>query len=100
MKRFLRQRPNTEEVDSIAIRSREVFSAAKVYMSVGGRMYSGAPIHSSYIPDVVLEHARNVTVKLHHMVGRFIKLQLYFASRWLMISEVSFDSGKNYRILW
>nr|XP_024218866.1 discoidin domain-containing receptor 2 isoform X2 [Halyomorpha halys] len=70
----------------------QVFSAAKIYMSVGGRMYSGAPIHSSYIPDVVLEHARNVTVKLHHMVGRFIKLQLYFASKWLMISEVSFDS--------
>lgn len=56
-------------------------------------MYSGPPIKYAYIPDVVLEHARNVTIKLHHMVARFIKIQLYFASRWLMISEVSFDSG-------
>lgn len=46
------------------------------------------------MPDMVLEHARNVTIKLHHRIGRFLKLQLYFASRWILLSEISFDSGK------
>ncbi|XP_014243467.1 discoidin domain-containing receptor 2-like isoform X3 [Cimex lectularius] len=70
----------------------QVFSLAKVYMSVGGKLFSGKPIEYSYMPDTVMEHARNVTIKLHHMAGKFLKLQLYFEHRWMMISEVSFDS--------
>lgn len=52
------------------------------------------------MPDTVMEHARDVTIKLHHRVGRFVQIQLYFASKWIMLSEVSFISGKelfNYR---
>lgn len=41
-----------------------------------------------------MEHARDVTIKLHHRVGRYVQLQLYFASKWIMLSEVSFISGK------
>jgi discoidin domain receptor family protein 2 len=41
-----------------------------------------------------MEHARNVTIKLHNRVGRYLRLQLYFAAKWIMISEVSFDSGE------
>ncbi|RZF47106.1 hypothetical protein LSTR_LSTR005184 [Laodelphax striatellus] len=71
----------------------QVFSQAKVYFSVNsGRQFSGEPVQFSYMPDLVMEHARNVTVKLHHRIGRYLKLQLYFASRWLLLSEVSFDS--------
>lgn len=66
---------------------------AKVYLSVGGKLFSGEPIHAPYMPDVIMENARNVTIKLHHTIGRFLKLQLYFASRWILVSEVSFDSG-------
>lgn len=57
-------------------------------------MFNGEPVHFSYMPDLVLEHSRNVTIKMHHRVGRFVRLQLYFASRWIMISEVSFTSGE------
>ncbi|XP_073975578.1 discoidin domain-containing receptor 2 isoform X4 [Rhodnius prolixus] len=70
----------------------QVFSLAKVYLSVGGKLFSGEPIHAPYMPDVIMENARNVTIKLHHTIGRFLKLQLYFASRWILVSEVSFDS--------
>ncbi|KAG8230055.1 hypothetical protein J437_LFUL000891 [Ladona fulva] len=72
----------------------QVFSHAKVYFSIGGRQFNGEPVFFSYMPDLIMEAARNVTIKMHNRVGRFVKLQLYFASRWIMISEVSFDSGE------
>lgn len=74
----------------------QVFSHAKIFISIGGNVYNGEPVHFSYMPDLVLEHARNVTIKLHNRIGKFIKLQLYFASRWILLSEISFDSGKSH----
>lgn len=70
----------------------QVFSQAKVYFSIIGQHFIGEPVHFTYMPDLVMEHARNVTIKLHQRVGRFLKLELYFASKWILISEVSFDS--------
>ncbi|XP_068918044.1 discoidin domain-containing receptor 2 [Tenebrio molitor] len=70
----------------------QVFSHARAFFSVNGNLFNGEPVHFSYMPDLVLEHARNVTIKLHHRIGRFLKLQLYFASRWILLSEISFDS--------
>ncbi|XP_054276180.1 discoidin domain-containing receptor tyrosine kinase B-like [Macrosteles quadrilineatus] len=70
----------------------QVFSHAKVYLSIGGRQFPGEPVHFSYMPDLIMEHARNVTVKLHHRIGRFLKLQIYFAATWILLSEVSFES--------
>ncbi|KAF6201840.1 hypothetical protein GE061_004235 [Apolygus lucorum] len=60
--------------------------------SIGGSMYSGRGVTYSYMPDKVLEHARNVTIHLHNHIAKFVKIQLYFADRWIMISEVTFDS--------
>ncbi|XP_019874685.1 discoidin domain-containing receptor tyrosine kinase B [Aethina tumida] len=70
----------------------QVFSHARAFFSFNGNTFNGEPVHFSYMPDLVLEHARNVTIKLHQRIGRFLKLHLYFASRWILISEVSFDS--------
>ncbi|XP_033297638.1 discoidin domain-containing receptor 2-like isoform X2 [Bombus vosnesenskii] len=70
----------------------QVFSYAKVYLGTGGNQFNGEPVHFSYIPDLVLEQARDVTIKLHSRAGRFLKLQLYFAARWIMLSEVIFES--------
>jgi hypothetical protein len=72
----------------------QIFSYAKVYLGTGGNQFIGEPVHFSYIPDQVLEQAREVTIKLHSRAGRFLKLQLYFAARWIMLSEVIFESGK------
>lgn len=72
----------------------QVFSHAKVHFSIGGHQFFGEPVFFSYMPDVIMEHARNVTIKLHNRVGRYLRLQLYFAAKWIMISEVSFDSGE------
>ncbi len=43
--------------------------------------------------DTLMEYARPVMITIPHRVGKFIKLQLFFDARWLMISEVSFVSG-------
>ncbi|KAJ8972944.1 hypothetical protein NQ317_004153 [Molorchus minor] len=69
-----------------------VFSEAKVFFSVGGKRYKGEPITFDYIEDRIFESPRNISIKLHHRVGRFVKLQLFFAARWTLVSEISFDS--------
>ncbi|CAG9771116.1 unnamed protein product [Ceutorhynchus assimilis] len=70
----------------------QVFSHARTFFSLNGRKFNSEPVHFSYMPDLVMEHSRNVTIKLHQRIGKFLKLQLYFASRWILLSEVSFDS--------
>nr|CAD7425484.1 unnamed protein product [Timema monikensis] len=70
----------------------QVFSEANIMFSVGGRYYVGEPITYTYIEDRIFENSRNISIKLHHRVGRFVKLQLHFAAKWIMISEVTFDS--------
>lgn len=69
-----------------------VFSGAKVFFSVGGKRYKGEPITFDYIEDHIFETPRNISIKLHHRVGRFVKVQLQFAARWILISEITFDS--------
>lgn len=71
----------------------QVFSVAKVSFSVDGKKYKGEPIRFDSMDDRIFENARNVSVKLHHRIGRFVKLQLYFAERWILVSEVSFESS-------
>lgn len=45
--------------------------------------------------DKIFETPRNVSIKLHHRIGRFIKLRFTLAAKWLMISEITFDSGES-----
>ncbi|XP_024085741.1 discoidin domain-containing receptor 2-like, partial [Cimex lectularius] len=70
----------------------QVFSEMNIMFSVGGVYYYGDPITYDYMEDRIFEHSRNVSIKLHRRVGKFVKLQLHFAARWIMISEVTFDS--------
>ncbi|XP_037881946.1 discoidin domain-containing receptor 2, partial [Glossina fuscipes] len=75
------------------IKDVQVFVRAKVFFSIGGRQYIGEPVQFSYMPDTMLDHARDVTIKLHHRLGRYLQLHLYFAARWLMLSEITFISA-------
>lgn len=70
----------------------QIFSYAKVLFSVGGKRFKGEPITYEYMEDRIFENARNISIKLHHRVGRFVKIQLHFAAKWLLVSEISFDS--------
>ncbi|XP_073975593.1 discoidin domain-containing receptor 2-like isoform X2 [Rhodnius prolixus] len=70
----------------------QVFSKARIWFSIGGSVFSGRSVSYSYMPDKVLENARNVTIHLRNHLAKYVKLQLYFASKWIMISEVTFES--------
>ena len=77
----------------------QVFSKADVWFSVDSATYEEEPLSYSYIPDIVLENARNVSIGLHERHGRFVKMHLYFAGRWIMISEVTFDGSKPFIVV-
>lgn len=70
----------------------QVFSKAEITFSTNGRHYFGDPITYTYMEDRVFENSRNVTIKLHRRVGRFVKMKLYFSNQWIMISEIIFDT--------
>ncbi|KAK8752236.1 hypothetical protein OTU49_012649 [Cherax quadricarinatus] len=70
----------------------QVFSRARVLFSVGGRYFSPRAVEYNYMQDTVSEYARNVTIKVHHRVAKFVKVQLYFQARWILLSEVFFVS--------
>ena len=44
-------------------------------------------------PDDLFEEARTVPIRLSGVVGRHLRLKLHFQARWIMLSEVSFESG-------
>ncbi|KYM94354.1 Discoidin domain-containing receptor 2, partial [Cyphomyrmex costatus] len=72
----------------------QVFSQIDILFSIGGKYYTGEPITYTYMEDKIFETSRNVTIKLHHRVGKFVKLRLHFSDRWIMVSEVTFDSDR------
>ena len=46
------------------------------------------------MPDLAMENARNVTINLKEEHGQYVMLQLSFAAKWILISEITFFSGK------
>ena len=62
------------------------------YFSTDGLTY-----HPQYVKVVnkqlsLSRQTQNITLSLAQRVGRFVKLELYFDNKWLLISEVSFSS--------
>ena len=45
------------------------------------------------MPDMVLENARDVVIHLHQRAGMYVKFDLQFASKWILISEVTFNTA-------
>ncbi|XP_066592503.1 discoidin domain-containing receptor 2-like [Prorops nasuta] len=78
------------------LRDVQVFSKADIWFSLDGENYEEEPLSYSYIPDMVLENARNVSIALHGRPGQLVKLHLYFAARWIIIGEVTFDKSNPY----
>jgi hypothetical protein len=70
-----------------------IFKELHAYFSVGGKIFGGEPVTFTPLSDEIFEEPRNITAKLHRRVGRFVKLRLFFASKWLLVSEVEFDSA-------
>ncbi|XP_060568276.1 discoidin domain-containing receptor 2-like [Ruditapes philippinarum] len=69
-----------------------VFKMALIYFSVGGNLYQNQPIKFDFIRDNIVEYARPVMIRLNHNIGKYVRLQLYFDAKWMMISEIQFVS--------
>lgn len=76
--------------------SREVsvFRSARLSFSVGGVRYpSPAVVYEP--PRDELDNVRRIVVPIAPgRVGRYVRLVLTFDLRWIMISEVRFESGR------
>ena len=76
-----------------------VFRRAEIFFSIGGQYYQSQPIKFNFQQDSYFENARHVIIRLANQIGRYVRLDLYFESRWIMISEVEFESGERLVIL-
>jgi len=73
-----------------------VFSSAELHFSIGGKVFDvrSQPVYYMAARDAVVEQPRYVTVPIEPpRAARFVRLLLYFDRRWIMISEVHFDTG-------
>lgn len=70
-----------------------LFKTAVVTFSLTGERtsYSNAII-SEQSRDEVFEIARPILIQLNNHVAKYVRLDLYFDSKWLLISEITFDS--------
>lgn len=74
----------------------QIFNQAEILFSIDGERYQASTVHAMIPVDLTRESARNITIKLHGKPAKFIKLRLSFTNKWMLISEISFESG-NYR---
>lgn len=68
------------------------FSGGKVGKVIGEGDQD--PIEFDYVRDTIIEYGRSVLVPLENRVGSQVTVQLEYDARWIMISEVEFDSGR------
>ena len=77
------------------------FSQMLAYFSITQENQRDDPNNTNYHPqylksvnrrDVVDLQAQNITLDLDDRVGNAVKLELYFENKWLMLSEIQFDS--------
>ncbi|CAF1656854.1 unnamed protein product, partial [Adineta ricciae] len=70
-----------------------LFKTAVVTFSLTGERtsYSNAII-SEQNRDEYYEIARPILIQLNNHVAKYVRLDLYFDSKWLLISEITFDS--------
>jgi len=70
-----------------------IFKTAIISFSTDdiGRNFSNAIIYQ-HSRDDIFEIARPVLIELNNHIAKFVRLDLYFDSKWLLISEITFDS--------
>ena len=73
----------------------KLFSKVVVSFSVDGVLFGASLL---YEPKNVSSGSSwmdfNVTIDLCHHIGKLMKLNFTYAGQWILISEVTFDSGK------
>ena len=77
----------------------QIFSRAKIYFSnEEGKFGDDRAVDYIYMPDRMVEDARNVTINLHGEHGKFVMIQLFFSDKWMLISEITFTSSESFKV--
>ena len=74
------------------------FSMAKLYFSMDGENFRDV-VTLPVLRDSLMEYARPIVVPIPHRIAKYVKLDLYYEARWMMISEVSFKLVKVFVIV-
>lgn len=74
-------------------KSIRVFSMAKLYFSLDGKNFKDS-VSLSILKDSLVEYARPIVIPIPHRIAKYVKMDLYFEARWILIAEVKFKSGK------
>lgn len=69
-------------------------SAVQIQFSLDGERYQPNTIDWPITVDKTRELSRNISIPLLGKVARFIKISMQFSAKWILISEVTFESGK------
>ena len=56
------------------------------------------PVIQFFSRDKLIDYARNVNIMIGNRIGKYVRVDLYFDDKWLLISEVRFESGACYVI--
>ena len=83
-------------------RSYAVFNKSEIFFSLtndGSSDTSFLQFCPKKIPDRDAPYCDNVTLPLCENIAKFIKLRLYLGGRWLLLTEISFNSGIVYILL-
>ena len=82
-------------VNNMFQRDVRIFAAATVFAGdvPDAGETSTAGVRFEYRRDSLIEFARVVVVPLHHIVGNALTVRLEFDARWILISEIQFESG-------
>ncbi|CAD5119476.1 DgyrCDS8084 [Dimorphilus gyrociliatus] len=73
-------------------RSVKMFSVAKIFFSIGGLYYTKKPIIYQNAQDEDITFARKIPIQLYNSIGRYVKFQLFFEDKWILLGEVKFSS--------
>ena len=83
-------------------RSYAVFNKSEIFFASTSDGFSDTSFlqfSPTKIPDRDAPYCDNVTLPLCENIAKFIKLRLYFGGRWLLLTEISFNSGTVYIFL-
>ena len=76
-------------------RSYAVFKRSEIFLT-SNYGFSDTPFLQCFpgnFTDRITPYSKNITLSLCENTARFIKLRLYFGGKWLLLTEISFNSG-------
>ncbi|NXP51590.1 DDR2 protein, partial [Heliornis fulica] len=74
----------------------KIFKEVQCYFRADAGEWEPSAVSSVLVLDDVNPSARFVTVPLLHRMASAIKCQYYFADTWMMFSEITFQSGREW----